>query len=423
MSRRCPTCATLYPDEGFFCGHDGAITIEEQDPNDHDPRLGARLGEFIVVARVADGAMGRVYEGRHPTTRARVAIKVLHAYVAREAVNVERFRREFEVTRELEHPNVVKVFEFGSTPDRSHFMTMEYLVGEELGEVLRRDGTLPIARMLRIVCQTARALAAAHAAGVIHRDLKPDNVYLCRDPEGDAVRLLDFGSLKLQVELGPKLTAVGTTLGSPYYMSPEQALGKPDVDPRSDVFALATIVYEMTTGQVPFEGRTVADIMMKLLNERPSPPSAARAGVPLRLDAVIARALAKEKSERYGSAIEFARELLGAFGLEKDVERWAATPLEEVERALAGEKSSAAPATRPERPVPVFAGAEHDMYERPGKRMPDPVPKAPRAAGPFAGAADDFYERPSRRSTGRVVGIVLAGAMVAGGALAYLLLT
>jgi len=212
VSRRCPNCGTSFPDAIFFCGHDGTITIQEQDPSDVDARLGTQLGGYLLVARVADGAMGRVYEGRHPETKARVAVKVLHADVARDTGAVERFKREFETANEFDHPHIVDVLEFGETPDRSWFLTMEYLEGEELGELLRRDGAMPPARIVRVLTQAAMALDHAHSFGVIHRDLKPDNVFLCRTDDGDSVRLLDFGSVKLQMETGPKLTAYGTTL-------------------------------------------------------------------------------------------------------------------------------------------------------------------------------------------------------------------
>ncbi len=173
--RKCPSCGTEYDDSIAFCGHDGTITIQPQDPSDHDPRVGAQLGEYLVVARVADGAMGRVYEGRHPQTKARVAVKVLHEDVARDDVAVERFKREFETAEEMDHPHIVDVIEFGETGDGSYFMTMEYLYGEELGDLLRRDGDIPPERAVRILSQLCAGLDYAHSFGVIHRDLKPDN--------------------------------------------------------------------------------------------------------------------------------------------------------------------------------------------------------------------------------------------------------
>ncbi|MCS6858124.1 MAG: serine/threonine protein kinase, partial [Sandaracinaceae bacterium] len=173
--------------------------------------------------------------------------------------------------------------------------------------------------------------------------LKPDNIFLVRGAEGDRVRILDFGSVKLQLETGPKLTAFGTTLGSPYYMSPEQAMGRPDVDNRSDVFALGAIVYETLSGKVAFEGETVAEILMKILSQSPVPLSVQRPGLPASLDEVIDRALAKDKTKRHSSALAFVGDLLHALGLRaseepatrEEIEEWCKRPLKEIEEALA----------------------------------------------------------------------------------------
>lgn len=336
VARFCPdpACAKKYSDDVFFCGECGTITIQEQAPDDFDTRLGQRLGDYLVVARVADGAMGRVYEGRHFETRARVAIKVLHPDVARDAVAVERFKREYETASEMSHPNIVKVIEFGATPDGLSFLTMEYLEGEELGHLLRRDGKLETARLVRVMCQAALALDHAHSFGFIHRDLKPDNVFLCRGETGDTVRVLDFGSVKLQMDTGPKLTAFGTTLGSPYYMSPEQAMGKQDVDQRTDVFALTAILYECLTGKIAFEAPNVAQILIKIINQTPTPPSQLVPGLPPRLDDVIEKGLRKDKTKRYPDASAMAKDMCEAYGLEGNVQRWADTSVAEIAQAL-----------------------------------------------------------------------------------------
>ena len=338
MTRRCPSCQTSFPDEVFFCGNDGTITIQEQDPADHDPRLGTRLGGYLVVARVADGAMGRVYEGRHPETREQVAIKALHAPVALDPVAVERFKREYETANEFGHPHIVKVLEYGETPDGSYFLTMEYLKGVELSHALR-SGAMPIARALRIASQVALGLDHAHSFGVIHRDLKPDNIFLCQTDEGDMVRILDFGSVKLQMEMGPKLTAFGTTLGSPYYMSPEQAMGKSDVDQRTDVFAVAAILFEMCSGRIAFEGNGVAEILMKIVNGEPPLLSTVVPTVPPALDGVIDRGLRKDKTERYSSASELAQAFGAALGLTGGPVEWAKATVAEIEAALAASRS------------------------------------------------------------------------------------
>ena len=372
--RRCPQCGTEYPENIAFCGHDGTITIAVQPPGSTpDPRLGTRLGDYVVVAPVADGAMGRVYEGRHAQSKQRVAIKVLHDDVAKDRIAVERFKREFETARDIDSKYVVRVIDFGQTPDQSFFLTMEYLEGEELGNLVRGSGAQGVGRALRIVCQVALGLDDAHTFGVIHRDLKPDNLFLTKGENGDQVRILDFGSVKLQMETGAKLTAFGTTLGSPYYMSPEQAMGKQDVDNRTDAFALAAIAYEMLCGKIAFDGKVVAEILMKIVNQMPPPLTQVVPGkVPHAADDVIEKALAKDKKNRYAGTLEFAAAFLGAFGLtatpdRASVEAWGARSAAEIEAAIA-EKKAAAPIAA----APVVAS---------------PIAAAPIAAAPMSASA------------------------------------
>jgi len=416
VSRKCPSCGTSFPDEVFFCGNDGTITIQEQDPGDHDPRLGEQLGGYLVVARVADGAMGRVYEGRHPETKQRVAIKVLHADVAKDQVAVERFKREYDAATELDHPHIVKVLEFGGTPDGSHFMTMEYLEGEELGAWLRRDGPVEPARIVRILSQAASALEHAHSYGFVHRDLKPDNIFLVRTEQGDDVRILDFGSVKLQMETGPKLTAFGTTLGSPYYMSPEQAMGKADVDGRTDVYALGAILYEMLTGKVAFHGDTVAEILMKVVNESPPQASQVRPGVPQSLDDVVEKACRKEKERRYADPVKLADALVRKVGLEGTSAEWMHRPEAEVAQAIAASTPAQPKAfgqtSAP--PPPMPAGA-------PPAPRAAPAPSLPQEYGGGGGAMRPA--RPGdRTATFLFVGLALLGVLGVGAALAVWLL-
>lgn len=350
--RRCPQCGTEYPDDTFFCGHDGSVNIAVLPPGTPpDSRLGLRFGDYVVCAPVADGAMGRVYEGRHVDTKKKVAIKILHPDIAKDHIAVERFKREYETAKELDSKYVVRVIDFGETPDKSYFLTMEFLEGHELGNLLRAEGALPTARLLRVLSQVALGLDDAHSFGVIHRDLKPDNLFLVSTPAGDEVRLLDFGSVKLQMETGPKLTAFGTTLGSPYYMSPEQAMGKADVDNRSDVLALAAITYEMICGQIAFEGKSVAEILMKIVNQMPTPLAQVKPGTPHAVDDALEKGLAKDKLQRTPSTVELAANVLRGFGLSvgndrASIEGWAQRTVQEIEGALAG-ASQAAPAAAP----------------------------------------------------------------------------
>jgi len=313
-------------------------------------RTGEKLGAYTVGAHVADGSMGSVYEARHSETGERVAVKVLHPEVASDPVVVQRFRREYETAKSLCHAYIIDARDFGVTAGGAHFMTMELLEGEELSLVLAREGGMRPARLVRVVSQLALALHHAHTRGVIHRDLKPDNILLCAGTHGDEVRVLDFGSVKLQVESGPKLTAFGTTLGSPYYMSPEQAMGKLDLDPRTDVFALAAIMYELATGQVAFPGDSVAAILKEIADEEPPPVSTSSPDYPWSFDDVVKQGLRKDKVNRFGSTMELANAMLYALGLEPDVERWASTPSAEIERAL-----ERAPEARVVESIPPFA--------------------------------------------------------------------
>jgi len=211
---------------------------------------------------------------------------------------------------------------------------MEYLEGEELGHVLRRDGRVEISRLVRVGSQIALGLEYAHSFGFIHRDLKPDNIFLCKGEQGETVRILDFGSVKLQMDTGPKLTAFGTTLGSPYYMSPEQAMGKQDVDQRTDVFALAAILYECLTGKIAFEALNVAQILIKIINGNPVPPSQRGENIPSGVDDVIDKGLRKDKTKRYPDATSLAGAFCAAYGLDADPKKWGDTPTADIAAAL-----------------------------------------------------------------------------------------
>lgn len=327
-------CQTSFADDSPFCGNDGQLTIQERSSAEHDARLGTVVGDYLLVAVVADGAMGRVYEARHRQSRDKVAVKVLHPEVEKDPVSLERFRREGETLGSLSHPHIVRVLEYGRHADGCHFMVMEFLHGQELSLVLRQGGALQPARALRVLCQLGLALDHAHSFGVIHRDLKPDNVFLQRSDVGDVVKILDFGSVKLQMEFGMKLTAFGTTLGSPYYMAPEQALGKADIDLRADVFAMASIAYELFTGKVAFEGGNIGDILMKILEKHP--PSLKELGVrvPPGVDDVLSKGLSKDKAQRYAKASGLSAALAQAFGLEANSQTWADSSLTAIQQAL-----------------------------------------------------------------------------------------
>jgi serine/threonine-protein kinase len=274
--------------------------------------------------------MGRVYEGIDKQTDSRVAVKVLHEDVARDEVSLERFKREYEISALLPHEHIVHVLDFQRDPVSSTWLlVMEYLDGEELRCVLRRDRVLGSARLVRMLSQVAVGLDGAHARNFIHRDIKPDNLFLCGTREGDVVKLLDFGSVKDQSGQRKKLTMLGTTIGSPYYMSPEQAQGLNSIDARADVFALAAVTYECITGQVPFGGVNGPSILLAILTEQPVPPSQRAPGaastIPPDVDQVVLRALAKAPAARFASVGALADAVGHAYGLSGQHREWATT--------------------------------------------------------------------------------------------------
>jgi eukaryotic-like serine/threonine-protein kinase len=343
--KSCPICQRVFPNDAGFCPADGtplaASSMAPVAPSAEDPRIGARLcGRYEIRRVVADGGMGRVYEGIDKQTDSRIALKVLHEHVARDEVSLERFKREYEISALLPHEHIVRVLDFQRDPERkSWLLVMEFLDGEELRYILKREQVLAPERLVRMLSQVAIGLDQAHARSFIHRDLKPDNLFLCGTREGDIVKVLDFGSVKDQSGNRKKLTILGTTIGSPYYMSPEQAQGLDTIDARADVFALAAVTYECVTGEVPFAGNNGPSILLAIMTKDPVPPSAKAAGakypVPPGLDEVLEVALAKNQSIRTPSAGALADAVGHAYGLTGDHLQWATLPQSELTRQIA----------------------------------------------------------------------------------------
>jgi serine/threonine protein kinase len=281
-------------------------------------------GRYFVRRLCGEGGMGRVYEAEHTDIGKRVALKILHPAYSQTPDLVERLRREARAASKISHPNVVDVTDSGTTPDGAFFFVMEYLEGIELGELIFKEGKLPLARALHIGSQICRALQAAHAANVIHRDLKPENVLiLSRDGQKDFVKVLDFGIAKSGADDDEKtgdgktprrLTHPGMTMGTPEYMAPEQAAGKP-ADPRSDIYAAGGLLYEMLSGKPPYEGKNFMEILHKKANTQPPPLSTYRDDVPPALEALIQRTLAKDPAQRPQSMEELGRLLLDGGGM------------------------------------------------------------------------------------------------------------
>ena len=295
--------------------------------------VGALLaGRYQIKRLRGEGGMGRVYEAEHIEIGKRVAVKVLHPAYSRTPDLVERFRREARAASRIEHPNVVNVTDFGTTAEGSLFFVMEYIEGIELGLLIHREGPLAVNHALRITEQMCAALQAAHDAGVIHRDLKPENILLvgpanARTPNGhgaqpgeeavdatlDLVKVLDFGIAKSDEiddspRIGKRLTRPGVAMGTPEYMAPEQAAGHP-ADPRSDIYAVGSILYEMLTGIPPYDGENVMEILHKKANEPPRPILEMRPDVPAQVVALVDRAMARDPAARPQSMAVLARQI------------------------------------------------------------------------------------------------------------------
>ncbi len=291
---------------------------ESQNSGGSTAVLGTVVGGRYYVRKLrGEGGMGRVYEAEHIDIGRRCALKILHPAYSQTPDLVERLRREARAASKISHPNVVDVTDSGTTPDGAFFFVMEYLEGIELGELIYRERRLDIRRTLIIGTQICRALQAAHEANVIHRDLKPENVLILkRDGQPNFVKVLDFGIAKSGNESDLKesqggqrrLTHPGMTMGTPEYMAPEQASGKP-ADPRSDIYAVGGLLYEMLSGNPPYEGANFMEILHKKANTMPAPLSTVRPDVPPQLEALIMRAMAKDPAQRPPSMEAFEKDL------------------------------------------------------------------------------------------------------------------
>ena len=315
---KCNTCGSENADGARFCASCGA-TMTTIDT--HDSTLVGQVvgGRFHVKRVLGEGGMGIVYEAEQQmgTATRKVALKTLHAHLSHDPSVSARFHREVGTIAQLEHPNTIKVYDFGATPDGTLYIAMEFVAGKSLSQLLEESKVLPPERVLRIVRQIAGSLEEAHQQGVIHRDLKPDNVVLTqRAGEKDVVKLLDFGiaarTESADAAREQKLTQQGMVLGTPPYMSPEQFTGKP-LDARSDIYSLGVMTYEMLTGRLPFEANTPWQWATEHMTAQPIPfeatPVAAQIPAPMR--AAVLKALSKNKEDRQASVTQFCEELAG----------------------------------------------------------------------------------------------------------------
>jgi len=313
LAIKCPTCHSDNPDTLKFCGECG---IQLPAPQGHPPVMTETLqtpvhelttgstfaGRYQVIEELGHGGMGRVYKVFDTDIKEKIALKLLRPEVALDKNTVERFSNELKLARKISHRNVCRMFDMGKA-EGTTFITMEFVPGEDLKKFIRKSGQLGAGRAVSIAKQICEGLAEAHHLGVVHRDLKPQNIMV--DEDGNA-RIMDFGiarSLR-----GKGITGAGVMIGTPEYMSPEQVEGK-EVDERTDIYSLGIILFEMVTGHVPFEGDTPFTIGVKHKSERPRNPRELNPQLPEALSRVILRCLEKDKAKRFQTAEELRTDL------------------------------------------------------------------------------------------------------------------
>jgi serine/threonine protein kinase len=334
----CPSCGQRYSSSRKTCPKDGDLlvafipvtreisnakttdfskTIQELSPKEGlklrnlSMHLvpGMSVGEYVLKSKLGVGGMGEVWKAQQPTIGKTVAIKVLTQESAMSKKNIARFVQEARAVNEIRHPNLVDIFSFGELSDNRPYFVMEFLDGKSLSDYMQEKGPLPFADVYRIFSQVCEVLQAAHDKGIVHRDLKPDNIYLIpRQTETLFVKVLDFGIAKLAGEGAQNLTDQGSIFGTPGYMSPEQYEETKNVDHRSDLYALGVLLFEMLTGQVPFEepGLGMYELIIRQMSQPPPKPSQVIAGrkIPEAVDALILRLLAKKPVDRPSSCKE-----------------------------------------------------------------------------------------------------------------------
>ncbi|HVK64955.1 MAG TPA: serine/threonine-protein kinase, partial [Polyangium sp.] len=266
--------------------------------------------KYRVDHLLGSGGMGVVVAATHLTLRTRRAIKVMLPHVLGSPLCAERFLREARALSELRSAHVARVYDVGRLPNDAPFMVMEYLEGQTLLARLAQRGPLPAEEVAVYALHACEALAEAHALGMVHRDLKPDNLFLTQAHDGSpCVKVLDFGVSKLLHDEGPTRTSTGAIVGSPLYMSPEQINAAHDIDGRSDIWAMGIILFQLVTGECPFAGSSVLEILAQIANKKPPAPSTLRRDLKAPLDAVILRCLQKDRALRYPDVVALARDL------------------------------------------------------------------------------------------------------------------
>jgi serine/threonine-protein kinase len=307
---RCPTCDARFDAASMFCTHDGARLVPAG--SDADALIGTVLAErYQIVKLIGEGGMGRVYAAQHVNINKKLAIKVLRPEVTAVPSTVSRFRQEARSASSIGHENIIEIEDFATLPDGTVYLAMEMLEGESLGERMRQQPGPALDESAWVMIQVGRGLAAAHEKGIVHRDMKPENVFLARKHGRIVPKILDFGIAKVSdAERGTHVTQPGAIFGTPLYMSPEQAMGQP-LDHRTDIYSVGVILYELACGRVPFKADSAVQVLSQHITMQPETPSKAAPArqIPPALDALILKAIAKEPAQRFANMAELVAAL------------------------------------------------------------------------------------------------------------------
>jgi tRNA A-37 threonylcarbamoyl transferase component Bud32 len=397
-------------------------------------------GKYRVGKALGGGAMGIVYEAYHLLLQKAVAVKVLRPELAAVEDVRDRFEAEARAAAAIGHPNIVSVTDMGQTPVGALYFVMDRLRGETLGERLNRQGKLDVAPTVHIVLEVLSGLEAAHELRLVHRDLKPDNIFLARPPGGrEIAKILDFGIAKALASVGKrnKGTRLGTTVGTPLYMAPEQAVADPDIDARADLYALGVILYQVLGGRPPFDGKDAVAVLAAAMSETPTPLASLCPAAPRELIELVGAAMSRDRDQRPASASEFARRLQSAVGITLTpapvaLAKAPAVDLSKLDGALGsavlvdldGKEVSAAEAVRGAKATIAYGARspedeveEEEEYEEPAPVKAAPAPQAPAPQAHWAGRGET-YVVPKRRRAGLLkwllpVPVLAAAAFVA----------
>ena len=337
-----------------------------REPPMPDPYVGVEVDRrYVIESLLAAGGMGLVYRCRHRVLGKKLAIKIIRSDVAHMPDGSERFMLEAKAASSVGNEHIVDIGDFGAMPDGSPYLVMEYLEGISLAALLRKQPRLSVPRIAGIAAQIAEGLGAAHAAGIVHRDLKPDNVFVLDRKGEDFIKVLDFGVARM-AQSAKKLTQAGTIVGTPHYMSPEQALGL-EVDHRGDIYSLGIILYELLAGRVPFDGDHYVAVLHQHLQTPPPPFATLRPAlqIPPALERIVGKCLAKAPEDRYATMEQLAHEL---------------TAFRETRLLLLGPGAADDPLPAAPSVPPALPAASLDRAARvqPTARLPEPALEAPR---------------------------------------------